>query len=131
MLAACLESILPQQVPDGWRFCLVVIDNDCTASASEVVQGFAARAPFPVHYGHEPVPGIPIARNRALDTALSLGADWITCVDDDERLAPDWLPKMIAAIEEKHGDVIQGPVVYEWPDVFWCPDREKKHRPDG
>ncbi len=131
MLTACLESILPQRVPDGWRFCLVVIDNDSTPSANQAVGCFAKRAPFLVHYEHEPRRGIPMARNRALDVALSLGADWIACVDDDERLAPDWLPRMIAAIEEESGDVIQGPVVYEWPGGFWSQNRQKVRGPDG
>lgn len=131
MLAECLASILPQQVPDGWRFHLVVIDNDAQDRARETVASFAARSSFPIHYEHEPRPGISVARNKALEAAIALNANWIGSVDDDELLAADWLPSMIAAIKEERGDVIQGPVEYVWPDTFWSDDRKKSHKPDG
>jgi succinoglycan biosynthesis protein ExoM len=84
---------------------VIVADNDHWPSAQSLVEGIAARLPFPVLYLHSPASNISIARNACLDAAT---ADFIAFIDDDELSAPDWLQKLLAAAPD--ADVVLGPV---------------------
>ena len=97
-------------VPAG--LSVVVIDNDEAGSARAVVERWAATAPWPVHYDIEPARGIPMARNRALRTALTAAAeppDFVVWMDDDEEADPQWLRHALATQAETGADVVMGP----------------------
>ena len=120
----CLASVIAEPVPDGLGFAVVVVENDETRDCAAMVEEIGACAPFSLHYVHEPRLGIPIARNRAVEMALDLGADWIGFIDDDEQLIPGWLSAMTEAIGTLDADVVTGesrprPVV-PFPD--WLPE---------
>jgi succinoglycan biosynthesis protein ExoM len=66
---------------------LVVVDNDQAPSAQATVAELAGQAPFPVHYVHEPRPGVAHARNAGMAKA---SGELIAFLDDDEE-APDRL----------------------------------------
>lgn len=132
MLHRCLNSLAAQQVPDDVSPVLAVVDNEAEPNNRAAVKSFAAECPFPVHYIHEPRPGIPIARNRVLDEALDLGADWIAFIDDDETAAPDWLA-MLMAPEYRNTSVLMGKQVMVPPEPapFWyVPTPQKRGEGD-
>jgi len=104
-LATALQSLVAQTGVDPGRLELVVADNDAVPSARDFVE--ALTAPFPVRYVHEPRPGVANVRNAALAVA---SGELIAFLDDDEEAPPDWLSRMLAAMDELGVDVVFGPV---------------------
>jgi glycosyltransferase involved in cell wall biosynthesis len=104
-LAAALVELLPQleEVP-GAR--LLVVDNDVTPTAREVVEGLQDHR---VGYIHEPRPGIAAARNRAL--AAAGPEDLLVFLDDDERPGRHWLRHLVGAWRAHRAAAVVGPVV--------------------
>ena len=135
MLAECVASLFAQILPDGVGPTLAIVENSQRPDCQRLVAELSQSAPpaWEVVYVHEPRLGIPIARNRALDVALDLGADWIAIIDDDETAAPDWLAKMVEATRTHTADVLQGHVEYLYgPDApDWLPRKTRRTRPSG
>ena len=67
---------------------VVVTDNDAAGSARATVEALMAQVPFALVYQIEPEQSISLTRNRGVHRA---SGDWIGFLDDDERVAPDWL----------------------------------------
>jgi succinoglycan biosynthesis protein ExoM len=110
MLKACLDSLAAQIVPEHVSLRAVVVDNEAEPNNRAAVEAQAARFPFPLAYEHEPRRGIPFARNRVLDHALAMNAEWIAFIDDDEIAKLDWLAQLVSATEKYCCDVVQGQV---------------------
>ncbi len=107
-LTALLSDLLEQTRPPDE---LAVVDNDAAGSARAVVEDFARRAPFPVHYEVQPEKNISLTRNR---TVAAAGGDWLAFIDDDERAPRDWLERLAQAQRAHDADGVLGPVL---PDV--------------
>lgn len=136
-LAALLDSCRALRFPDAdVEFC--VVDNDTRPSARELVEGAAADFPRPLRYVHESRPGIPSARNRALDEAA--GGDFAVFVDDDETVDPEWLAELYRVARTTGAAFVQGPVTLlaeDARDRWWLdtvmfrqrtfPDRAPRH----
>jgi len=90
---------------------VVVVDNDASASAEQVV----LRHPLKPRYEVEPVPGIASARNRALDLFDSRYAG-IIFVDDDEWVDPSWYRQIVSYADSTGAQAVQGPVVSVLPE---------------
>jgi len=117
MLKACLNSVLPQLEASDARTSLVVVENDDSPRNRQMVRELAkSYAGVRVEYHLETVLGIPFARNAAIEAALSLRADWVLFIDDDEEARPGWLEAYRAAIRRSDADVFRGPVEYIYPD---------------
>ena len=108
-LAALLDSLVRLQVPDEVDLRIVVVDNDATASAHELVAGYRDRVPGRLVYVVEERPGIPFVRNKAISAAGL--ADWYAFVDDDETVAPDWLVELLRVARAHAADVVIGTVL--------------------
>jgi succinoglycan biosynthesis protein ExoM len=124
-LRDCLRSIIAQEPPPAARMRVVLVDNSGRAGGSPLAEG------LDVVEVAEPRRGIPAARNKALDTALALGADWIAFLDDDEFAPPQWLGRLLAIGRASACDVLQGGVAYadSWEETVhtardWQPPRE-------
>lgn len=135
LLRNCVESILQLAVPDDIEPLLVVVENDTTSECQTLLEDLARQAGsrWKVIYAQESVPGIPIARNRALELALAEHPDWIAFVDDDETVDRLWLERMVLAAEEFNCDVLHGPVEYVYPDAMpeWLDAKQTRRRPRG
>ncbi|WP_457940349.1 glycosyltransferase family 2 protein [Mesorhizobium sp. 10J20-29] len=117
LLDRLLDSYAAMENPVSYRHLLVVIDNDPFGSARQIVE-LRQSGPCDVRYFHESRRGIPIARNRALDEALSLKADALCFIDDDERPDPLWLNRLITCWQKTGAHLVGGPVeVATPPDV--------------
>ncbi len=92
--------------------CLIVVDNSPAADAAEATKTHP-RA-WPLHYVHEPRPGISYARNAAL-AAVPEGTDFIAMIDDDEVPAPDWLDQLLHAQARSGADIVVGPTTPVFP----------------
>jgi succinoglycan biosynthesis protein ExoM len=121
-----LLEVMQNQVhhPDRpYQLAIVVVDNDAQASSRDVVLAYAGNAAYTLHYVVEEVQGIPVARNRALDSA-SPETRLFCFLDDDEWPVDDWLDSMIQSWSRTDADCIYGPVepVYEIPPSNWIRD---------
>jgi succinoglycan biosynthesis protein ExoM len=130
MLKQALTSLLAQNVPEGWRLSIVVIENDAEPKFAETVHELADGSAIEVYYDTEPEQGIPIARNRSLEVALKQNPDWIAFFDDDEFAPPNWIASYCEAIDDFDAEMFKGPVFLQYPENFptWM---NKRHRKAG
>lgn len=103
-----LRSIQGQDLPDGARLRVVVVDNDAEGSARETVESFGALTSLPLVYDIEPIRNISLARNRCLFHAT---ADYVAFIDDDEAAEPRWLVELIRVMMSSGADAVFGPVL--------------------
>ncbi len=92
---------------------VIVADNDPEASAKSVYEKNLSNLVFPLKYVHQPVRGIPQARNSAIK-ATSPETDFIVFVDDDEFVDKDWLYQLVSVQKRENADVVCGPVYSEF-----------------
>jgi succinoglycan biosynthesis protein ExoM len=107
-LAYCLESLEAQFCPQDALLNIVLIDNSQHGDAKKFIN---PGLKYPLHYIHEPSPGIPIARNVALKQALELNSGWIAFIDDDEIAPPQWISRLFELAKVNAADVVEGGVV--------------------
>jgi glycosyltransferase involved in cell wall biosynthesis len=96
MLRVALASLAGVRLPEGYDVGVLVVEN--AAEAVLPARMADVTMPFPLVFRQEPVPGFSSVRNRAIEEALALGADWIVWFDDDQTAHPDWLVKMFAVV---------------------------------
>ena len=112
--ARCLASVLSQallkDLKDHCQLKVVVVDNSSTASERARILALASQN-APAIYVREPRPGIPFARNAALEAALKLGPEWIAFIDDDAVAPRGWLVRLIEIAETAKADVVQGALI--------------------
>src|SRR5690625_491856 len=108
-LIHCLRAILRQDLPGAAWVRVILIDNTSAGglAARLAKEGLAGE----ITIVHEPRPGIPMARNAALETALAMDASLIAFIDDDEIVSADWLPSLHAELVRSSADVVQGRLV--------------------
>ena len=133
MLRRCLESLIRLSVPAGGSLRIVVIENSSEPTAASIVAEIQRQADVAIHYRTESRPGIPFARNAALDLSNALGADWIGLIDDDEFADSDWLLKLHDACIAFGADVANGPIdqICEGTPPEWWESRSYPDRPTG
>lgn len=108
MLADLLQALSALEHPAGWTVCFLIVDNDADASAHSIVESFAPMfREGQLVYVIEPEPGIPAARNRALDEAVASDAKLLAFLDDDEYPDPYWLRALVEH-QSKTGAVLTG-----------------------
>jgi len=110
MLGQLLHSFVTMKPPSGSRVSFLIVDNAPDAPVRDVVKSFRRRTGLDVGYVLEAEPGIPFARNRALDEAAAAGADFVAFVDDDEFVDPDWLDRLAAHQRGDGAHLVGGPV---------------------
>ena len=90
---------------------VIVVDNDPEASAATTCAELTHTSRWPIVYAPEPRRGIAFARNAAVRTAQSGGAELIAFIDDDEVPEATWLDELLAAMGEYQADFVAGPVL--------------------
>lgn len=109
-LARLLESLTGLDDP-GIPVRVVVIDNAEVPSCAAAVESFAPR--LHIEWHHEPRPGIPFARNAALD--LLADDELMACTDDDCEPHRSWLAALYRVLQERAADAVGGPVSFVRP----------------
>jgi succinoglycan biosynthesis protein ExoM len=112
-IADTLRSIAMAEIPDPVSLRIVVVDNDDTPSAHDLVTQTAEELGLKLDYVHAPGANISIARNAALEAAC---APWIAFLDDDEEVTSGWLPALMARQKESGADGVFGPSHAIYPD---------------
>lgn len=108
LLAQLLTALCAQETGDRFTYSIVVVDNDHLESARPVVESCAATAPISIFYDVEPQQNIALARNKALE---HVAGDFVALIDDDEEPFPDWLLRLVEAIDFYAADGVLGPVI--------------------
>jgi succinoglycan biosynthesis protein ExoM len=107
-LLPCLRSVLAQEVPPGARVTTVVVDNSRDGEVARAVEGLGPG----LLCVDERKPGIPAARNRAVEIAVELEADWIAFIDDDEIAPAGWLVRLLELAKANGADALQGGLIF-------------------
>ncbi|MBQ1203641.1 MAG: glycosyltransferase [Loktanella sp.] len=110
-LIRTLRSLSSQTIRTRMRFCVIVADNDDTASATEIIAEALRALPISLHYVHAPARNISVARNALLDKATELGASYLAMIDDDEMADADWAATLLAKMADPSLAVVLGRVV--------------------
>lgn len=108
-LVRLLKSFAKLKVPEGVECTVLIAENDDVPMAAAQVDTLRTLVPFDLQVTLEPERGIPFARNRVLDMAIAGKFDFLTFVDDDQIVEPDWLKKLYATIAERQLDLVGGP----------------------
>jgi glycosyltransferase involved in cell wall biosynthesis len=95
----CIESLLHQSFPRT-SFELLFVDNNSSDGSRAAV---AARPE--IRLLHEPRQGVYAARNRALKEARG---DILAFTDPDCRVEPDWLGRIVAAMQSPEVGIVLG-----------------------
>lgn len=118
-IAECLDSIEKQHFND-WE--CVVVDDGSADESHEICNRFAIKdSRFKVI--HQENRGVSSARNRGLDV---ISGEYVCYVDADDFLDPDYLLKMLVAIE-KADLVVSGQrrMVVEGQEIVLVPEKKE------
>ncbi len=121
-LDAALRALSAVKIPKGSEVFAIVIENDDTENVRELVERWSRN--IAVHYFLESEQGISAARNRALDAALQLGADWVATCDDDGEMERDCLVNYILTTQKfPSSRLFVGRTRYIYPESMplWYP----------
>ncbi len=118
LLKKLLQEVLTQETRGRFSFDVIVVDNDATESAREVVEKTSAGFESVVSYVVEPQQNISLARNRAVRNASGKYAAFI---DDDEFPVKKWLLHLHKTICKYEVQGVLGPVKphFENPPPSW------------
>jgi succinoglycan biosynthesis protein ExoM len=113
-LTRLLDSLLAIARPPSTAF--VIVDNDGTdPDVEQRVKAFASACKDHVEFRVQHKPGISAARNAAIATARTVGANLVAMLDDDEWASPGWLMELLKTRELAGVAVVGGPVEPVFP----------------
>lgn len=122
-LADTLEAIAAMQVPSGFAWELIVVDNNSRDDTRATVEAFAARQPaLSVRYLFQPQQGLSHARNLGSSAAQG---ETLVFTDDDVLPAPDWLITLVSGMREHGCSAAGGCIALLWlaPPPAWLTER--------
>jgi glycosyltransferase involved in cell wall biosynthesis len=128
LLRSLLLSVTAQETRNLFDYNVVVVDNDVSQSAKQVVHEVSESAAIAIAFHVEPERNIALARNKALAHA---DGDFVAFIDDDEVPVSDWLAKLLNTCLETRVDGVLGPVVprYEVEPPGWVRKSRLYDRP--
>lgn len=112
-LITALQSVVEQSAPKEQWEC-VVVNNNSTDSTQERFNSFAEAHPdVRLRMVNEVRQGLSYARNRGIGESEG---EYIAIIDDDERIAPDFISSYIALFDSTPDAMAAGgPIVAEYP----------------
>jgi len=108
MLERLINKLTTQETAGLFDYSVVIVDNDSSGSAKELVAATSKLIQIPIQYDVEPERSIPAARNHAL---LLATGNYLAIIDDDEFPPPHWLLALYQAIQTFEVDGALGPVI--------------------
>jgi len=108
-LTQCLDSVLKQSY-QAWE--AVLVDDGSFDGSERICEEYAAKdSRFVVI--HQSNAGAANAKNQGLDLA---SGDYVTFLDSDDYVEPDWLEKLVTAAQEEKADVVECLFAKEYMD---------------
>ena len=99
-LRRCVDSLLRQTYED---FELILVDDGSPDSCGTICDEYAARD-HRVRVIHKPNGGLSDARNAGMEIAKG---QYIAFVDSDDWVAPEYLARLLAALEGSNADICE------------------------
>lgn len=119
-LKYCLESLTKLAFPENHVVEFILVDNNPEPQAELILSAFEFS--YKVYCFHEKERGIVLARNRILDEAIILKADYLAFIDDDEMADANWLIQAVSSLSGSFS-IVTGPCLY----LFEQPKNWIKH----
>lgn len=114
--AALLAKLAEQDIPAETELHFIFVENDNYISVRQAVSDFNSKVRsegVTSTLEIEPQAGIPVARNRVLDIANRIGADWLIFIDDDDLpIARNWISGLYQGCKHQGLNVGYGINVY-------------------
>ena len=112
-LLTALQSVVEQDAPkDQWE-CVVVNNNSTDDTAARFKDFAEAHPDVTLRMVDEVRQGLSYARNRGIGESVG---EYIAIIDDDERIAPEFISSYIALFDSTPDAVAAGgPIVAEYP----------------
>ncbi len=110
-LATTLASVSRILPPSGESWELIVVDNNSADDTAQVIQSFAASAPFEVRYVFERKTGLSHARNSGIAEARG---EILAFTDDDVTIDSGWLRELKQTFDRFDCLGVGGRIVQVW-----------------
>jgi len=110
-LSSALKSLENIAQPDSVDIEVLVVENDQHKTSEDVIADFTR---FPVYYMLEKNLGLVYVRNRILEEAVRLDADYIAGLDDDEVATENWLTSLWGGLKKYNATVATGPALSQF-----------------
>ena len=113
--ANCARGIARLSLPLGYRYELLLVENQSESSGDPCLSGIDIR----VHYFLERQLGLSAARNRVFTEAQKCNADWLALLDDDVVPMDSWLEEYVRAIQSMPDvRLLYGQIWYQFPNGY-------------
>ncbi len=109
LIGKCIESVLRQKYT-GWE--LLIVNDGSSDATCEIASSFAEKDTRIDLYDSKGS-GVSAARNLGLELAKG---KYITFLDADDMLEPDFLSEAAKIAETKNADIVQSSFYYMFPD---------------
>jgi succinoglycan biosynthesis protein ExoM len=113
LLRQLLSKLEEQETEGLFDYSIVIVDNDRSESARQIVESCARQSKVSISYYVEPEQNIALARNKAVENAKG---NFIAFIDDDEFPVNTWLLNLYKTLLHYHADGTLGPVKPHYPD---------------
>ncbi len=115
-LKKTLDSVVAQDLPDGYSLEVVVVDNDVDESGREVCESYQQNpSQSLVRYFTNSVRNLSEVRNSTIENAQG---ELLAFIDDDEWASDNqWLTKLLGTMTRHNADVVFGPVIVHYPEA--------------
>ena len=112
-LLSALRSVVEQSAPYNVWECVVVNNNSTDDTAERVAEFIAQHPKCNIRLVNEFNQGLSFARNRGISESEG---EYIAIIDDDERIAPDFISAYISLFDSVPDAVAAGgPIIAEYP----------------
>ncbi|MGN0557410.1 MAG: glycosyltransferase family 2 protein, partial [Acutalibacteraceae bacterium] len=98
-LAECLESVQNQTYHP---LQIILIEDGSSDQSGKICDEYAAKDER-IEVYHQPNSGVSAARNKGL---MSARGGWIAFIDADDRVAPDYIERLIGEAEKSGADIV-------------------------
>ncbi|KAB7610441.1 glycosyltransferase family 2 protein [Amylibacter sp. SFDW26] len=117
LLIRLLASLAQIEIPHNVKITVLIIENDTEPKLQKTLLDL--KYPFEIKYINENNIGLVHARNRALDEAKKIRANWVAFLDDDEEVDIDWLKSYVNAVHcLPNAKIFFGSVWYRYPNNY-------------
>ena len=127
LLSRVIDSLNQARRPVGCEVEILVVPNACTDETHARMDAYSGQTAdqgrLPLRWIPEPTPGKSHALNRG---ASALKEGWVAIVDDDHRVAEDFLEETARAIEAHHeATMLCGRILPDWDgsEPAWVHDQ--------
>lgn len=116
MFSKALDSLCGLILPEKAFVSCIISDNDPHNCSKDIFRKKREKLPCETHYFSELNRGIVPNRNRILEEATTINANYVAFFDDDEIVDPHWLIALMQASYEFKSEAVWGKTVYKLPE---------------